>query len=105
MVTSNAVARVRDRTIIETDLLTLGDYETKTVTLLQSNQYMFMNIHAIQGGEIVLLTSFNGSLYKTKVCSGRGTDTTFTINGNAVTFKANAACRGHLFKVTEPGTT
>ena len=85
--------------------MNLGDYETKTVTLQPTNQYMFMNIHAIQGGEVVLLTCFNGSLYKTKVCSGRGTDTTFTINGNAVTFKANSACRGHLFKITEFGTT
>lgn len=105
MVTSNAVALLRSRTIYETGQLDLRDYETKTVTLEGNRQYLYINMHAIYGGEIQLITCFNGNLKNTKVCTGRTLDTTITNNGQDVTFTATRECRGHLFKVTEYTTT
>jgi hypothetical protein len=105
MITSNAVAFFRGRTIYETGQLNIFDNQTKTVTLEGNRQYLYMNIHAVYGGEIQLLACYNGNLYRTKVCSGRGQDTTFTNNGQELTIKANGSCRGHLFKVTEFSAT
>ena len=105
-ITSNAVYYMRRYMIYDTGLLTLTDNQEKTVTLPINRMYIFVNIHATNGQEIIILSCYNGTLRQTRVTHAtQGNDTLITNSGQNVTFKATGGCRGHLLMFLDHTTT
>lgn len=93
---------IKNTTIFDTGLLNLGDGQTATVTLNNSRQYLYVNVHATFNTEVVLLRAFGGLLYKTVIC---GSGTIISNSYQNVTFQAPGNCRGYLFQFGELSTT
>ena len=64
--------------------------------------YLFVNIHAVNGQELIILNCYNGLLRETRITHAKnGYDTIITNSGQDVTFKATGGCRGHLLYLTD----
>lgn len=105
-IASGAIFSFRRNLFYDTGLLTLIDNQEKTVTLSSSRMYLYINIHAINGQELVILNCFNGNLRQTRITHAYGgSDTVITNSGQNVTFKATGSCRGHLLLLTDYAAT
>ena len=101
-VSSNAIYWLRRGLFYDSGLLNLSDNQEKTVTLDQTKMYLYINIHAISGQELVILNCFNGVLKQTRITHAYGgSDTVITNSGQDVTFKSTSNCRGHLLLLTD----
>ena len=105
-ITSDTVFLLRKGLFYDTGLMTLNDNEQKTVTLSASRMYLYINIHAVSGQELVILNCYNGVLKQTRITHAYdGNDTIITNSGQNVTFKAVTGCRGHLLLLTDYSST
>ena len=101
-IASGAIYSLRCGLFYDTGLLFLKDNEEKTVTLNASRMYLYINIHAINGQELVILNCYNGVLKQTRITHAYGgSDTVITNSGQDVTFKSTSNCRGHLLLLTD----
>lgn len=80
----------------------MKDNQEETVTLDLNKMYLYINIHAVSGQELVILNCYNGVLKQTRITHAYGgSDTVITNNGQDVTFKSTSNCRGHLLLLTD----
>ena len=105
-VTSDTIFKLRRGLFYDTGLLELTDNQEKTVKLDAGRMYLFVNIHAKSGQELVILNCYNGVLKQTRIThSYNGYDTVITNSGQNVTFKSTGGCRGHLLYLTDYTST
>ena len=79
---------------------TLQDSATATIEIETNRQYFFINSH-IHNRELVIITIFQNILQIDRIINTESTDSTsFTLNGNKLTIKASATCRGRLYKLS-----
>ena len=105
-VSSNAIYWLRRGLFFDSGLLNLSDNQEKTVTLSMSKMYLFVNVHATNGQELIILNCYSGVLKQTRITHAYGgSDTVITNSGQNVTFKATGACRGHLLLLTDYTST
>ena len=106
LITSGAIFYLRQGLFYDSRLLELADNQEKTVALDSSRMYLFVNIDANSGQELIILNCYNGVLRQTRLTHAYdGYDTVITNSGQNVTFKSTGGCRGHLLYLTDYSST